>query len=74
MLSSIDIVVLFYFLLSSFIICIISLFLIRVKVIKDIEERYFTKLSNPFYRNSSFAKCFDVADYIFYLYLVELNI
>jgi hypothetical protein len=74
MTSSVNILLLFYILFFSFIIFIISLFLIRVKVIKNIEKRYKIKLDYPFFLKSSFTKCTDVGDYIFYLYLIKLNI
>ncbi|KAB8039968.1 hypothetical protein GCL60_06815 [Silvanigrella paludirubra] len=71
---SIDIVLCFYFLFASFIIFIISFFLIQLKVIKNIEKRYNTKLDYPLFIKSSLSKSSNVADYILYLYLIKLNI
>ncbi|KAB8039969.1 hypothetical protein GCL60_06820 [Silvanigrella paludirubra] len=56
---------------------IISLFLIRFKIINNIEKRYNIKLGKPLFIPAQFAalaKCFNVADYITYLYLIKIGL
>lgn len=76
MLTSTKLIISLYSISFTLPICIISLLLVRYKVIKNIEKRYHTILDTPLFISASFsigARSFNVSDYITYLFLVKLG-
>ncbi|KAB8039971.1 hypothetical protein GCL60_06830 [Silvanigrella paludirubra] len=76
MLTSTKLIISLYSISFILPICIISLLLVRYKVIKNIEKRYHTILDTPLFISASFsigARSFNVSDYITYLFLVKIG-
>ena len=76
MLTSTKLIISLYSISFILPICIISLLLVRYKVIKNIEKRYHTILDTPLFISASFsigARSFNVSDYITYLFLVIIG-